>query len=181
MLPICQSVVDELLPLVELVSHFRLIIQQFWGDVEDGYLLPTWARKITCQVKKWEQTLLFIAIHYWGYTSLEVKGQWGLLLTAYLLITAVQQPVTSSPPSRSKRFSEGVIWMYRASFTNSYCPLPCGLLHAIESGGVSPMHSLLQLTSLSSLLTDIFLLSRSPDEREHSVEMFTTYFLSLWW
>ena len=47
---------------------------------EEGYLLPTWARKITCQcfdwvlqsssnmakVKKCEQTLLFVAMHYWG-------------------------------------------------------------------------------------------------------------------
>jgi len=95
-------------------------------------LLPTWARKITCQRfdwmlqlssgRKWKkcvQTLLFIAIHYWGYTSLEVKGWWGLLLPPCLLITAVQQPATSSPPSRLKCSSAGVIWMCRASFTFS--------------------------------------------------------------
>ena len=29
--------------------------------------------------------LLFIAMHYWGYTSLEVKGRWGLLLPPCLL------------------------------------------------------------------------------------------------
>jgi len=42
------------------------------------------------------KTLLFIATHYWGYTSLEVKGRWGLLLLSFLLITAIQQPGTSS-------------------------------------------------------------------------------------
>ena len=88
---------------------------------------------IRAKVKRCEQTLLFIAMHYWGYTSLEVKGRWGLLHPPCLLITAVQQPGSSSPPSRLKRSSEGVIWMCRASFTNSSCPLPwsstiCGLL-----------------------------------------------------
>ena len=42
--------------------------------------------------KKCETTLLFIAMHYQGDTSLEVKGRWGLLLPPCLLITAVQQP-----------------------------------------------------------------------------------------
>ena len=54
---------------------------------EKGYLLPTWAQKITCRHFNWmlqsssgwkwkkcEQMLLFIAMHYWGYTSWEVKG-----------------------------------------------------------------------------------------------------------
>ena len=41
-----------------------------------------------------------------------------------LLITAVQQPGTSSPPSQLKRSSTGVIWMCKASFTNNSCPLP---------------------------------------------------------
>ena len=53
------------------------------------------------------------------YTSLEVKGRWGLLLPPCLLITAVQQPGASSPPSRLKRSSTGVIWMCKASFTNN--------------------------------------------------------------
>ena len=74
--------------------------------------------------KKCETTVLFIAMHYRGYTSLEVKGWWGLLLPSCLLITAVQQPGTSSPPSRLKRSSTGVIWMCKASFTNNSCPLP---------------------------------------------------------
>ena len=38
-----------------------------------------------------------IAMHCWGYTSLEVKGRWGLLLSPWLLITAVRQPGTSIP------------------------------------------------------------------------------------
>ena len=74
--------------------------------------------------KKCETTLLFIVMHYRGYTSLEVKGRWGLLLPPCLLITAVQQPGTSSPPSRLKRSSTSVIWMCKASFTNNSCPLP---------------------------------------------------------
>ena len=72
--------------------------------------------------KKCEQMLPFIAMHYWGYTSLEVKRQWGLLLPPCLLIT-VQQPGTSSPPSSFKRSSAGIIWMCRTSFTSSSCPL----------------------------------------------------------
>ena len=56
--------------------------------------------------------------------SLEVKGWWGLVLPPCLLITAVQQPGTSSPPSRLKHSSTGLIRMCRASFTNSSCPLP---------------------------------------------------------
>ena len=59
--------------------------------------------------KKCEQMLLFMAMDYRGYTSLEVKGRWGLFLPPCLLITAVQQPGTSSPPSRLKRSSTGVI------------------------------------------------------------------------
>ena len=112
--------------------HFQWLLSWLLHEWK-GYLVPTWAWKITCQrfapviirakVKRCEQTLLFIAMHYWGYTSLEVKGRWGLLLPPCLLITAVQQPGTSSPPSRLKRSSEGVIWMCRASFTNSSCPL----------------------------------------------------------
>ena len=93
-----------------------------------------WDRKITChhfklnapvviraKVKKCKQTLLFIAMHYWGCTSLEVKGWCGLLLPLCFLITAVQQPGTFSPPSRLKRSSEGVIWMcnpHRPSISN---------------------------------------------------------------
>ena len=45
---------------------------------------------IRVKAKKCEQMLLFIAMHYWGYTSPEVKGQWGLLFPPCLLITAVQ-------------------------------------------------------------------------------------------
>ena len=56
--------------------------------------------------------------------SLEVKGWLGLLLPPCLLITAVQQPGTSSPPSQLKRSSTGVIWMCKASFTNNSCSLP---------------------------------------------------------
>ena len=49
---------------------------------EKGYLLPTWVWKITCwcfnwmlqlssgqKWKKCKQTMLFIAMHYWGYRS----------------------------------------------------------------------------------------------------------------
>ena len=61
-------------------------------------------------IKKCEQTLLFIAMHCWGYMSLEVKGQWGLL---YFLITVIQQSGTSSSsswlsaPPRVSSISEG--------------------------------------------------------------------------
>ena len=58
--------------------------------------------------RKCEQALLFIAMHYWGDTSSEVKGRWGLLLPPCLLITVVQQPETSSPPFWLNNSSEGV-------------------------------------------------------------------------
>ena len=51
---------------------------------------------------------------------MEVKGEWGLLHPPCLLITVVP----CSPPSQLKRSFAGVIWMCRASFTNSSCPLP---------------------------------------------------------
>ena len=47
----------------------------------------------------------------------------------------VQQLGTSSPPSQLKYSSEGVIWMCRASFTNSSCPLPHGPAPPSESVG----------------------------------------------
>ena len=82
--------------------------------------------------RKWnkcEQTLLFIAIYYWGYTSLEIKGWWGLLLPPCLLIIAIQQPGTGSPPYQLKCSSVGIIRMCRTSFTNSSCPLPWSTCH----------------------------------------------------
>ena len=45
------------------------------------------------KVKKCEQTLLSIAIHYWGYTSWRSKVSRILLLPPCLLITVVQLPV----------------------------------------------------------------------------------------
>ena len=152
--PICQSVVDKLLPLVISIT-FRRIIQQFPGDVENGYLLTTWARKITCQVKKCEQTLLFIAVHYWGYTSLEIKGHWGLHAPDCL------PPHHSGPATtdfQSSTSVEACFWgrhmdvqgLLHQQLLSSTMVKCCGLLHAIGSGGVSPMHGLLQLTSLSS-------------------------------
>ena len=70
-------------------------------------------------IKKCEQTLLFIAMHCWGYMSLEVKGQWGLL---YFLITVIQQSGTSSSSSWLKCSSKGIIYIWRASITSSSCP-----------------------------------------------------------
>ena len=64
---------------------------------------------IRAKVKEVWTALLFIAMHYRGYTSLEVKGRWGLLLPPCLLIAAVQQPGTYSPPSRLKHS-----WKYKA-------------------------------------------------------------------
>ena len=100
---------------------------------------------IRAKVKKCEQTLLFIAMHYWGYTSLEVEGWWGLLLPLYLLITTVQQPGTSSPPSWLKCSSEGVIWMCRAT-APVVCHGPALWSPPDGSGGDSPTHAPLQLT-----------------------------------
>ena len=56
---------------------------------------------IRLKVKRCEQMLLFIAMHYWGCMPLEVKGWWGLLLPSCLLIAAVQQLGSSSPPCQN--------------------------------------------------------------------------------
>ena len=82
---------------------------------------------IRAKVKEAQTMLLFIAMHYRGYTSLEVKRS--------VRIAPPPPPPPPphhsgpatrdfSPPSRLKRSSAGVIWMCRASFTNSSCPLP---------------------------------------------------------
>ena len=77
---------------------------------------------IRAKMKKCEQILLLIAMYYWECV---IEGQ--RLATVNLpcfLITVVQQPRNSSTTSLLKCSSEGVIWMCRASFTNSSCPLP---------------------------------------------------------
>ena len=100
------------------------IINSFtWRSVTNVSLennLPTFWLKapviIRAKVKRCEQMLLFIVVHNWGHTSLEVKGREDCSFLQ-LLITEVQQPGTSSPLSRLKHSFEGVIWMCRASFT----------------------------------------------------------------
>ena len=93
-----HGVLKELIPMKRRLSvtNFSLenILPMFWLNA------PVIIR---AKVKRCE---LFIAMHYWGYTSLEVKGRCGLLLPPCLLITAIQQPETSSPPSWLKRSSE---------------------------------------------------------------------------
>ena len=76
---------------------------------------------IGVKVKRCKQTLLFIVMHYWRYTLLEVKGRWGLLLPPCHLITVINKPGTFSPPFRLKLSFEGVLWMCRTSFTILDC------------------------------------------------------------
>jgi len=75
------------------------------------------------QSEVWTNTTIYSHTLYWGWASSEVKGWWWLHLPPSLLITAVQQLRTSSSLSQLKHSCEGVIWMCRASFTNSSCPL----------------------------------------------------------
>ena len=120
-------------PLVQICkwNMFRVyVFSSVWGG-------PNFSAGVhILQKNKFRGVLIYQKIssggnQFWGvhfyhdrYASLEVKGRWGLLLPPCLLITAVQQPGTSSPPSRLKRSSTGVIWMCKASFTNNSCPLP---------------------------------------------------------
>ena len=60
----------------------------------------------------------------------------------------IQQPGTSSPPSRLKYFSNGIIRTCKASFTSSFCPLLT--VDSSGSSGGSPTHAPLQQTSPSS-------------------------------
>ena len=104
---------------------------------------------IRAKVKEVQTMLLFIAMHYQGYTSLEVKGQWGLLLPPCLLITAVQQPGTSvfhlgwsAPP----QVSSGC-----AGSPSPTTPVLChGPVQWSPPSGLSGAHAPLQLISPSS-------------------------------
>ena len=90
-------------------------------------------------------------MHYWGYTLLEVKGQWGYLLPPCLLIAPVQQLRTSSPPSQLKHSSENVIWMCKPPSPTAPVFSHGLALWSPPSGSVggSPMHAPLQPTSPS--------------------------------
>ena len=129
----------------------------------EGYLLPTWVWKTTCRHfdgmlqsssgqkwKKCEQTLLFIAMHYWG--SLEVKGRWGLLLppaSSSQRSSNQGLPVLHLGWSTPLRVSSGC-----AGPPSPTAPVLCHgpALWSPPSGsdGDSPMHAPLQLTSPSS-------------------------------
>ena len=105
---------------------------------------------------KSEEVGINVAIYSHALLKIHVVGGQRLdklLISPCHLITAVQQPGTLSPSSRLKCSSEGVIWLCRASFTNSYCPLHGPALWSSPrgSGGDPPMHAPLQLTSPSSL------------------------------
>ena len=97
-----------------LKGHFELKISSCCGSLSDlrkigqYILLPAWVRKIACRRLTHE-------------CSSRLQGESGRSANN---VATVQQPGTSSPPSRLKRSSAGVIWMCRASFTNNSCPLP---------------------------------------------------------
>ena len=83
---------------------------------------------IRAKVKKCEQTLLFVAMHYWGYTSLEVKGRWGPSL----------HPHHSGPATQSYISVEALLWgchldvhaqgLLHQQFLSSAMVQHCGLL-----------------------------------------------------
>ena len=99
-----------------------------------------------------EQTLLLVAMYYWGHMPLEVKGWGGVLLPLCLLITAVQQPGTSSPTSQWSnllRLSSGYAGPPSSSarvprHSSALVSPPTG------SGGGYFVHVLLHLMSSSS-------------------------------
>ena len=87
-----------------------------------------------------------------------------------LLITVVQQPETSSPLSQLKRSSTGVIWMCKASFTNSSCPLPCMAVTLMTTGAFS--QNVCKLFSELKLVTDnLSLFMQQPTEKPLKVSL----------
>ena len=110
---------------INLIFFFSGFSVGFWINEEECYLLPTWAWIIGESEEVWTNVAIYsdppLRIH----------------------IIGAQRPVRIAPPSqpphhnspatrefqssfqsRLKCSSEGVIWMWRASFANSSCPLP---------------------------------------------------------
>ena len=117
--------------------------------ISSTYLFRKRMKRLSVTNLSLENNLLTFRLHYWGYTTLEVKGQWGFLLPPCLLITAVKLPVLHLVSSILFRVSSACAG--RPSLT---APVLC---HGPELwsppsgyGGDSPMHALLQLTSPSS-------------------------------
>ena len=74
----------------------------------------------SCHQGEGEEAWKNIAIYSHALLIHIIQGQRSVRIappSLCLLITAVQEPGTSSPPSRLKHSSEGVIWMCRTSFT----------------------------------------------------------------
>ena len=72
--------------------------------------------------KKCERMLVFIAMHYWGIDTHHWKSKDGEYWSSFPDSSSQwssNQRLNSSLQSQLKRSSKGVIWMYRASFTNS--------------------------------------------------------------
>ena len=95
--------------------------------------------------------IAFIAMHYWGYTSLEIKGRWGLLLPASSSQWSSNQglPVFHLSWSASLRVLSGC-----AGPPSPTAPVlhhgPALCFPPSWLDGDSPMHGLLQLTSSPS-------------------------------
>ena len=106
---VCTVICTVLIKLLVITTMIRIgctchctvtVCKIIISNEEEGYVLPTQENNlptfrlnapvvIRANVKKCEQALLFIAMYYWGYTSLEVKGWWGLLFPPCLHVTVV--------------------------------------------------------------------------------------------
>ena len=96
--------------------------------------------------KKCEQMLPFIAMHYWGYTSLEVKGQWGLLPLPVSSPQCSNQglPVLHLGLSAHRRVSSGCAGPLSPAVP-VLCYGPVRWSPPSELGGGSPTHAPLPL------------------------------------
>ena len=82
----------------------------------------SWARKIFWMLqsssgrkwKKCEQTLLFIAMHHWGYTSLEVKSSYGYPLVLF-------RPDKEDSTVLSQDQTQGTTELQSLAFKIIYC------------------------------------------------------------
>ena len=102
--------------------------------------------------KKCETTLLFIAMNYWGYMSLKVKGRWGLLLppaSSSQRSSKQGLPVLHLGWSTLPQVSSGCA-RPPSPTTPVLCHDPVRWSPHSGSGGGAPMRVPLQLTSPSS-------------------------------
>ena len=119
--------------IVIVIKIVYVCFQEFVLHKEKGYLLPTWVRKIICwrfdsschhTGQKWKKCERYYLYYSHALLRIHVIGsQKSVRIEPPSLPSDHSSPATS-PLSQLKHSSAVIIWMCRASFTSSSCPLP---------------------------------------------------------